>query len=335
MLDIPVIVESLKKIPYKDIDSHINDKKLSLHQVIQVKNAIFNSRVKIETTNGTRYTVNKKYHREDGPAVNRPNGVQKWFCDGNLIEPYEFDFIHKYGKYTYYDNDTLQTGVFTNLPFGATIHLQDGKLHNEHGPAILYENGHTEFWVNGDKHHDHGPAVILIDGTHKWYLNGKRHRPDGPAVDRPNGVQEWYIHGKRHRIGGPALIYPDAKVWFVNGQRHREDGPAIIKIRMDREEQLEDGSTIIKPRSCIEWYLNGKRHRPDGPAVICSCGDKMVSKWYFDGKLHNLNNPAVVYENGTVKYFVDGKRHNPNGPAIIYTSGNTVYYLNGEKVKPF
>jgi hypothetical protein len=50
-----------------------------------------------------------------------------------------------------------------------------GKIHRIEGPAIEYNNGDTE-----------------------WFLNGMRHRLDGPAIDYVNGFMEWYLYGKRY-----------------------------------------------------------------------------------------------------------------------------------------
>ena len=47
----------------------------------------------------------------------------------------------------------------------------------------------------GQLHRDDGPARIWPDGTTEWWVEHKRHRLDGPAVIHPDGRQEWWING--------------------------------------------------------------------------------------------------------------------------------------------
>lgn len=48
--------------------------------------------------------------------------------------------------------------------------------------------------MNGKVHKEDGPAVIYSDGDTEWYINGKLHRTDGPAVLCSNGYKEWCIN---------------------------------------------------------------------------------------------------------------------------------------------
>jgi hypothetical protein len=53
-------------------------------------------------------------------------------------------------------------------------------------------------WRNnrGLWHRADGPAVIYSDGHQEWWLHGKWHRVDGPAVIYPNGPRFWYVQGQ-------------------------------------------------------------------------------------------------------------------------------------------
>ena len=94
----------------------------------------------------------------------------------------------------------------------------------------------------GKLHREHGPAVIYPDGDREWFQNGRMHRLDGPAVEYSNGRREWYLNGLRHRLGGPAGEYPNIyRAWWQNGQLHRVDGPAI---------EYANGIRA--------WHINGK-----------------------------------------------------------------------------
>jgi len=59
-----------------------------------------------------------------------------------------------------------------------------------------FQNGRYELTNNNGKiHRDGGPALIYVDGRRYWYQNGLRHRGDGPALVYPNGRQYWYWNG--------------------------------------------------------------------------------------------------------------------------------------------
>src|ERR1022692_3853914 len=98
---------------------------------------------------------------------------------------------------------------------------------------IIRSDGRKEWRVgsvlSGDLHRVDGPAVEYQDGSEEWFLNGKHHREGGPAISYMDGTKVWRRHGELHRVGGPAMTYSDGKkTWWVDGERHREDGPAII-----------------------------------------------------------------------------------------------------------
>jgi hypothetical protein len=67
-------------------------------------------------------------------------------------------------------------------------------IHNEHGPAVVWEDG-SEYWMQDDDYHRlDGPAVVWPNGSRFWYLDGKLHRLDGPAVEWPSGLVDYYIN---------------------------------------------------------------------------------------------------------------------------------------------
>jgi hypothetical protein len=71
-----------------------------------------------------------------------------------------------------------------------------GELHRTDGPAIKYDNGDREWWVNGKRHRTDGPAVVRADYYQEYWQNNKLHRTDGPAVIHAEGYQEWWVNGK-------------------------------------------------------------------------------------------------------------------------------------------
>ena len=133
------------------------------------------------------------------------------------------------------------------------LHFDDrGLLHRTDGPAVEYDDGSKEWYVNGQYHRTDGPAIERADGSKCWYVNGRIHRTDGPAIEYADGTKEWWVGGRIHRDGGPAVEQDGGtKKWWVNGLLHRDDGPAV---------EYADGTK--------EWFQRGIRHRDDdGPLI--------------------------------------------------------------------
>jgi hypothetical protein len=95
---------------------------------------------------------------------------------------------------------------------------ENGQYHCFFGPAVEWEGGTKEWWINGKLHREGGPAVETATGTKYWYMNGKLHRVNGPAIEYVNGIKAWFINGKNHRIDGPAYYEKHGNVhWSING----------------------------------------------------------------------------------------------------------------------
>ncbi len=147
-------------------------------------------------------------HRDDGPAVMKPDGELEWYQHGQLHRDDSPARIYSYGTQAWY---------------------QHGKRHRDDGPAVIDPDGTQEWYRHGRRHREDGPAVIEADGTQEWWINGRRHRKDDPAVIRADGAQMWWYNGQPHRADGPAATYPDgSQLWYWRGKRHRDDGPAIV-----------------------------------------------------------------------------------------------------------
>jgi hypothetical protein len=103
-----------------------------------------------------------------------------------------------------------------------TWRLPNGRFHREDGPAIEWNNGDKEWWLDGFLHREDGPAIERPNGYESWHLNGKLHREDGlPAIIYPDGTKEWYLNETLHREDGPAVEYSDGiKYWSLNGVRY-------------------------------------------------------------------------------------------------------------------
>jgi antitoxin component YwqK of YwqJK toxin-antitoxin module len=117
------------------------------------------------------WSINGKYHNENGPAY-----------------------------ISYYENGKIQSKSWRI----------NGKYHNENGPAYIsyYENGkikYEESWINEKLLNENGPALTRYykNGQIKyqeWLVNGNRHNENGPSYIwyYENGqikYQAWWING--------------------------------------------------------------------------------------------------------------------------------------------
>jgi len=112
--------------------------------------------IKIDT-NGSKFHYKDRemtiVHREDGPAVVRPDGGKEWYLNGKR---------HR------------EDGHATELADGSKFWYLNGKRHREDGPAIELADG-SKFWcINDSFHREDGPAAEWSDGSKLWYLDGKR-----------------------------------------------------------------------------------------------------------------------------------------------------------------
>jgi hypothetical protein len=55
---------------------------------------------------------------------------------------------------------------------------ESGQYHREDGPAIEYNSGSKEWWINGKRHREDGPAIEYSNGRKYWYLNDIKYSED-------------------------------------------------------------------------------------------------------------------------------------------------------------
>ena len=82
------------------------------------------------SVNGSKlWCLNGKYHREDGPAVERANGTKKWYLHGEQ---------HR------------EDGPAVEYANGAKEWYLHGKRHREDGPAIEFADGNKSWYLNDE-----------------------------------------------------------------------------------------------------------------------------------------------------------------------------------------
>ena len=71
-----------------------------------------------------------------------------------------------------------------------------------------------------------GPAVEYNDGIKQWWVNGKQHRLDGPAFEGVNGTKMWWVNGK-------TLPTEEVEDWLEENDvdLKTEEGQMAFKLR--------------------------------------------------------------------------------------------------------
>ena len=122
-------------------------------------------------------------HREDGPAIVKPDGEKEWWWHG---------LRHR------------DDGPAVVFPDGSRIWFRNNECHRDDGPAVVGADGEQRWYRNGGLDRDDGPALLRADGTQWWYRNYEAHRDDGPAIIGADGSLEWWVHGEMiARTGKP------------------------------------------------------------------------------------------------------------------------------------
>lgn len=67
--------------------------------------------------------------------------------------------------------------LFVRLEYSSLRYYMDDsflKLHRTQGPAVIHDNGSTEYWNQGQLHRVDGPAIQTVKGKSVYYLFGRR-----------------------------------------------------------------------------------------------------------------------------------------------------------------
>ncbi len=98
---------------------------------------------------------------------------------------------------------------------------RNNELHNERSPAIYSPEFHM-YVRKGVFHREDGPAVVYFDrNTEYWLSDGVLHREDGPAVT-VNGAQHWMING--NKLSDEEIEQQKFKVFFSHGKNLVHEG---------------------------------------------------------------------------------------------------------------
>jgi hypothetical protein len=107
---------------------------------------------KVEFKGIKRWLLNDKIHRENGPAVEWPDGEAHWYLNGKL---------HREG------------GPAIERPCGSKSWFFNGELHRVDGPAVEAPNGERHWYLNDKRHRIGGPAIEMEGGERFWFINNR------------------------------------------------------------------------------------------------------------------------------------------------------------------
>jgi hypothetical protein len=103
----------------------------------------------------------------------------------------------------------MQTSIFSLLlavrifTFEHPVEDSEHQVKNKIVHSVDEDGVQRWFDEDGELHREDGPAIIFSDGLQAWYKHGKPHRKGGPAVIQANGTKEWYLNGHFQRREKP------------------------------------------------------------------------------------------------------------------------------------
>lgn len=221
-----------------------------------------------------------------------------------------------------------------------TVHrrLSDGALHNEHGPAVLYNSGGKEYFLDGKflTETDWEQKVLIsklnndpkFAGCH-WRNSIKVVKQDGDNIyiEDTKGIKYCYVDNKLHREDGPSIEGPTEKYFYLNDIEYKESEfyQAVDKLHVERlHKTLTHGiwpeismNNVLKIEKIDSGYIlhcknqkeyrniNGQLDRKDGPAII-DLTNQSDNRYYLESKCYteqDYKNKLVLLELESRSYY--------------------------------
>lgn len=124
------------------------------------------------------HVYDKKYHNLRGPCVyssHKQNHSISFYINEESFS------VENYWKFTgaplVVHNETQIPSDYTGVVYidnwKAHVTIDNGKVHNDFGPAIYYDSGSLEWWRENKRHRLDGPAVVYADKKNsQYFVNG-------------------------------------------------------------------------------------------------------------------------------------------------------------------
>jgi hypothetical protein len=75
---------------------------------------------------------------------------------------------------------------------------ENGVLHREDGPALIYNNGEENWYKRGRLHRENGLPAIIKKEYKLYMVNGRRHNEYGPGYENIDGTVWWYLNNIKY-----------------------------------------------------------------------------------------------------------------------------------------
>lgn len=255
-------------------------------------------------------------------SLGEARNIAKTFEDGT----FPFPTSHTLGCFRF-DVEIIHEHNFCSEPIES--YYQNGKLHRNGGPAIVYGEDRYAYYVNGQLHRRDGPAIK--DGkTELYYQNGQLHRMGGPAVIK-DGLFAYYINGKfdfpkYHAIQSKKLNVTNYGSLQSNISFKYDIDGCITEVLCHENEH--DKIQHVTTQYNTHTFVNGLLHDDGGrPAIISKSGTRI---WAQYGQIHRDDGPAMVLCDGTQVFYKYGQIHRDNGPAIIFPNGEMQWWKENQ-----
>lgn len=183
------------------------------------------------------------------------------------------------------------------------IYLKNGVLHRTDGPAVIHNDGVSEFWLEGRRHRNIGSAIVDYYGPFVKIRNGK--------------IDPSYYCDEAYNEDGPILMYNTNLIETIVPMLTRTfdiiQNTPLDDLGLTHREQIDSNE-----RYTVKFYLNCMAHSTLGPAEIKSNGTQVH---YMYGVKHCSYGPAIIDVLKNTKYWYEyGLLHREDGPSIIKPS---------------
>lgn len=167
----------------------------------------------------------------------------------------------------------------------------NGILHNMNGPAIIFPNGDTKFYIGG------------IEVTEE-FINKIR----SIGISNKDVYYGSYedVSCIKYTLTDKSKIEVHFPTYYGEYYDYDDEPANIIEFKNKSGKLHREGNLpAVYTTSGLIYYINGKLHRDNGPAVYNSRTDY---SFYKNGKIHNEQGPAVHNDEGLI-YYLDDKKY--------------------------
>jgi len=97
-----------------------------------------------------------------------------------------------------------------------TYYDDNGRIHREGGPAVVWDNGSEEWWLNGVRHRVGGPALLVAQEIP--VISEFPHILESNVSFWAADSRLFFVCGKIHRLDGPAVMVGEENHYYIGGK---------------------------------------------------------------------------------------------------------------------